>query len=125
MLKKQSASSCLHHHAFGVSYTPQPFPVSATPQVTETRRDGDGEEATAETRKGRKERRTPTEQGSRRVEWRNRRGSAAARPTLTRDGFLKIYRETTERESENITNGVGESTGGTLVEGDRTWGGRR
>ena len=56
------------------------------------------------------------------MEWRNRRGSAAARPTLTRDGFLKIYRETTERESENITDGVGESTGGTLVEGDRTWG---
>ena len=39
--------------------------------------------------------------------------------------FFKIYRETTQRKSENITNGVGESTGGTLVESDRTWGGRR
>ena len=35
--------------------------------------------------RGRKERRTQTEQGSRRVGWRNSRGSAAARPTLTRD----------------------------------------
>ncbi|MGB1598533.1 MAG: hypothetical protein ACPIOQ_37610, partial [Promethearchaeia archaeon] len=54
-----------------------PGAAHAKGEATETRRDGDGEGATAETRKGRKERRTPTEQGSRRVEWRNRRGSAA------------------------------------------------
>ena len=35
--------------------------------------------------RGRKERRNQTEQGSRRVGWRNSRDSAAARPTLTRD----------------------------------------
>ena len=46
---------------------------------------GTGRRRPRKPRGGRKERRTQTEQGSRRVGWRNSRGSAAARPTLTRD----------------------------------------
>ena len=46
---------------------------------------GTGRRRPRKPERGRKERRTQTEQGSRRVIWRNSRGSAAARPTLTRD----------------------------------------